>query len=182
MPTDTRREIAFRIAGGPRMADIDIRQDEADALIAMEKHCVEDKSWLFPTAGDRLSIPLVSPDKRENFMLDITRATIRLTKATYQNRARQAIILMRLDLDGPPHSNPEDLPTGSGYQWLAPYAGQITPCPHLHVYVEGYGDKWAIPTPVTRYPNVQDLFSTFEAFMAHCNITRLPQIERGLFS
>jgi hypothetical protein len=36
------------------MADIDIPQAEADALIAIEKHCFEDKSWLFPQAGGRL--------------------------------------------------------------------------------------------------------------------------------
>lgn len=90
------------------MADIDIPQAEADALIAMEKHCVESKSELFPEPGSRLSIPLTSPDKRENFILDIMRARIKLTKATYQNRARQAIILMRLDLDGAPHRNPDD--------------------------------------------------------------------------
>lgn len=164
------------------MADINITQAEADQLIAMEKHCIEEKTWLFPEPSGRLAVPLVSPDKRENFMLDITRGTIRLTKATYQNRARAAIILMRLDLDGPPHPNPADLPTGAAYAWLAPYAGQTMLCPHLHLYVEGYGDKWAVPAPVDRYPNVQDLFATFQAFMTHCNITRLPQIEKGLFS
>jgi hypothetical protein len=114
-----------------------------------------------------LAIALVSFDKRENFILDITRARIKLTKATYQNRARQAVVLMRLDLDGPPHRNPDD---------------HEIPCPHLHMYREGYGDKWAFPAPVDRYPNVQDLFSTFEAFMRHCNITVRPQIDRGLFS
>ena len=149
------------------MADIDISQAEADGLIAMEKHSVDDKRWLFPEAGERLAIPLTSPDKRENFILDITRARIKLTKATYQNRARQAIILMRLDLDGPPHRNPDD---------------QEIPCPHLHVYREGYGDKWAVPAPADRYPNVQDLFSTFDAFMRHCNITNPPVIDKGLFS
>ncbi len=149
------------------MADIDISQAEADALIAMEKHCVENKGWLFPEPGGRLAIPLISPDKRENFILDITRARIKLTKATYQNRARQAIILMRLDLDGPPHRNPDDQEIG---------------CPHLHIFREGYGDKWASPAPTDRYPNVQDLFSTFEAFMRHCNVTQPPRIDRGLFS
>ncbi len=47
-----------------------------------------------------MAIALASPYKRENFILDITRTQIKLTKATYQNRARQAIILMRLDRDG----------------------------------------------------------------------------------
>jgi hypothetical protein len=150
------------------MADIDIPQAEADALIAMEKRCVEENiTWLFPDPGGKLAIPLVSPDKRENFILDITRAQIKLTKATYQNRARQAIILMRLDLDGPPHTNPD---------------GQEIPCPHLHIYREGYGDKWASQLPVARYPNVKDLFSTLEEFMRHCNVTQPPQIDRGLFS
>jgi hypothetical protein len=149
------------------MADIDLSQAEADALIAMDKQRVDDRSWVFPNPGDRLAIPLSSLDKRENFMLDITRSQIRLTKATYQNRARQAIILMRLDLDEPPHRNPDD--------------GEI-PCPHLHTYREGYGDKWAIAAPVSIYPDPSNLFLAFEAFMRHCNITVPPDIQKGLFS
>src|SRR5437016_798868 len=91
------------LQGSKYMADIEIAQAEADALIAMEKHRVDDKEWSFPGPGEAFAIPLASVDKRENFMLDVTRGRIKLTKATYQNRARQAIILMRLDLDGPPH-------------------------------------------------------------------------------
>jgi hypothetical protein len=85
------------------MADINLTQSEADALIAMEKQRVDDKQWYFPVPGARIAIPLTSADKRENFVLDVTRAQLKLTKATFQNRARQAIILMRLALDGPPH-------------------------------------------------------------------------------
>jgi len=62
------------------MADIDITQAEADDLIAMEKQHIEDTSFLFPEPGGRLTIALSSPDKRENFILDITRAQIKLTK------------------------------------------------------------------------------------------------------
>jgi hypothetical protein len=69
------------------MADIDLTQDEADKLIAMEKRAVDQKEWLFPSPGDRMAIPLISVDKRESFMLDVTRARIKLSKATYQNRA-----------------------------------------------------------------------------------------------
>src|ERR1700694_3558241 len=132
------------------MADIDLTQDEADALIAMEKHREDNKQLEFPGPGERLAIPLISPDKRELFMLDVTRAQIKLTKATYQNRARQAIVLMRLDIDGPPHRNPD---------------GVDVPCPYLHIYREDHGVKWAYPLPVDRYPDTLNLFSTFEAFM-----------------
>jgi hypothetical protein len=149
------------------LADINLTQAEADALIEMDKCRADEKEYLFPQPGERISIPLTSPDKRESFLLDVTRARIKLTKATYQDRARQVIILMRLDLGGPPHRNPD---------------GTEIPCPHLHRYREGYGDKWAIPAPVARYTDTLDLFSTFEAFMQHCNITDPPRIQKGLFS
>jgi hypothetical protein len=132
----------------------------------MEKHRTDDTEWEFPNPGGRLAIPVTSSDKRENFMLDVTRSQLKLTKATYQNRARQVVILMRFDLDGPPHRNPD---------------GQEVPCPHLHVYRQGYADKWATLAPVSQYPNPQDMFATFEAFMQHCNITRTPRIQRVLF-
>ena len=114
------------------MADIEITQEEADSLIAMEKRFVDDRDWTFPSAGERKALALTSLDKRENFTLDVTRAQIKLTKATYQNRARQVIVLMRLDLGGPPHRNPD---------------GTEIDCPHLHTYREGFGDKWASAAP-----------------------------------
>ena len=114
------------------MADIEITQEEADSLIAMEKRFVDDRDWTFPSAGERKALVLTSLDKRENFTLDVTRAQIKLTKATYQNRARQVIVLMRLDLGGPPHRNPD---------------GTEIDCPHLHTYREGFGDKWASAAP-----------------------------------
>jgi hypothetical protein len=146
------------------MADINLTQDEADKLMAMEKRAADDKEWLFPPPGESVAIPLTSLDKRESFVLDVTRAQIRLTKATYQTRGRAVIILMRLDLDGPPHRNPD---------------GEEIPCPHLHIYREGYGDKWAIPAPVPTYTNTLDLFSTFEAFMLQCNITDRREFRKG---
>lgn len=149
------------------MADINLTQEEADALMEMEKRAVDEQEWLFPSPGDSIAIPLTSVDKRESFMLDVTRAQIRLTKATYQNRARAAIILMRLDLDGPPHRNPD---------------GEEISCPHFHIYREGHADKWAIPVPVDKYTNPSDVFVTFEEFMQHCNITEPPHIQKGLFS
>jgi hypothetical protein len=149
------------------VADIELTQEEADALIAMEKRCVDNAPYTFPAPGHRLAVPLVSLDRRENFMLDITRGQIKLTKATYQTRARQAIILLRLDLDGPPHRNPDD---------------SLIPCPHLHVYREGYGDKWAVPAPPAIYSTPHDLIASFIAFMHQCNVVEPPQIQAGLFS
>jgi hypothetical protein len=77
-----------------------------------------------------------------------------------------ASILARLDFGGPPHRNPD---------------GEEIPCPHLHLYREGYGDKWAVPIPVDRFPNVNDLWLTLQDFMDYCNVIEPPQIIRGVF-
>lgn len=149
------------------MADINLTQAEADALIAMEKHRLDDERWDYPGLGGSINIPLVSADKREDFLLDVSRGKIDLLKGTYQNRSRQVVVLVRLDFGGHPHRNPN---------------GEEISSPHLHLYREGYGDKWAVPVPSDRFPNINDLWKTLEDFMGYCNIARPPFIERGLFA
>ena len=148
------------------MADLELSQAEADALIAMEKLPVDDKPLKFPDPGGRLAIPLVSTDKREYFVLDVQRNRIKVAKATFQERTRQVVTLMRLDIAGAPHRNPD---------------GIEIPCPHLHIYREGYGDKWAVPAPRDRYPDVANLFAALESFLRHCNIASPKQLNPGLF-
>jgi hypothetical protein len=148
------------------VAEINLTQSEADALIAMEKVKLDNNRWDYPSLGGSLRIPLSSKDKRENFMLDISRGKIDLLKGKYQNRARQIIILVRLDFGGQPHQNPDE---------------QEIQSPHLHIYREGYGDKWAIPVPKNRFANISDLWQTLQDFMNFCNIIETPNIERGLF-
>jgi len=149
------------------VTEIDLAQAEADALIRLEKHCIENPGWDFPVAGASISVPLVSADRRENFFLDITRGRINLAKGSYQSRGRQVVILVRLDFGGQPHRNPD---------------GEEIPSPHFHVYREGYADKWAMPVPQESFPAVYDLSRTLDDFMRYCNITRLPLIRRGLFT
>lgn len=112
-------------------------------------------------------MPLTSQDKREDFLLDIYRGRIDLLKGTYQNRARQVIVLVRIDFGGAPHRNPD---------------GNEVPCPHLHLYREGFGDKWAVPLPADKFPNIGDLWQTLEDFMLFCNVVDRPVIVRGLFT
>lgn len=149
------------------MADMNITQAEADALIAMEKHRANEERSDFPMGGQSIVVPLQSADRREQFLLDLSRGRIDLFKVKMQNRGRQVVVLVRLDLGGPPHRNPDD---------------EEIAAPHLHVYREGYGDKWAIPVPAERFRNVADLWATLEDFLRYCNVTQPPNIERGLFT
>ena len=149
------------------MADINLTQPEADALIAMEKHRANEDHHDFPMGGTSLVLPLQSPDKKEQFFLDLSRGRIDLAKVKMQNRARQVVVLVRLDLAGESTSQPRR-------RGIA--------CPHLHVYREGYGDKWAMPVPADRFPEPSNLWATLAHFLTYCNVTRPPHIERGLFT
>lgn len=149
------------------MADLNLIQSEANALIAMEKHRIDNKQREFPMGGESLIVPLQSADRREQFLLDISRGRINMMRGKYQTRARQVVVLVRLDFGGPPHRNPDDVEI---------------PCPHLHVYREDYGDKWAKPVPEDFFPRIDDLWGTLQDFMKYCNITKAPYIEPGLFA
>jgi hypothetical protein len=149
------------------MADINLTQAEADALLAMPKVRVNDEEWAYPGLGGAVSIPLVSEDKRENFLLDIERGRIDLLKGKYQSRGRQVVVLVGLDFGGSPHRNPD---------------GKELACPHLHVYREGYGHKWAVPVPADAFPSMGDLWQTLDHFMRYCHVTQPPRIARGLFA
>jgi hypothetical protein len=148
------------------VANTQLTQAEADALLRMPKHRVNDDEVEYPALGGRVCAPLASSDRREHFLLDVTRGRIDLRKGTYQTRARQVVILARLDFGGPSHRNPDS---------------EEIPCPHLHVYREGFGDKWAIPVPGSVFPNLDDLWQTLLDFCRYCNVVNPPSFTRGLF-
>jgi uncharacterized protein DUF6978 len=56
------------------------------------------------------------------------------------------------------------------------------PCPHLHLYREGYGDRWAVPLPAERFSDAGDPWLLLLEFMQFVNITVPPDIRRGLFT
>ena len=69
--------------------------------------------------------------------------------------------LVRLDFGGPPHTNPD---------------GEEISTPHLHVYRENYGDRWAIPLPEEQFNDLADTWTTLQDFMGFCQITEPPRL------
>ena len=134
-----------------------IPQDRADFLLQMEKHALGTQ-YNFPTSGGKLAIPLVSADGREDFLLDIYRGGIAIC-GSFQNRVYITCILARLCFGGKPHTNPD---------------GETIQGTHIHIYREGYGDKWAYPLPNQDFPVINDTRTIFSEFMRFCNITKQP--------
>jgi hypothetical protein len=143
----------------------DLSQAEADALLRMEKYRVDATAHAFPDLGGHTQIALQSQNQRESFSLDISRRRIALT-TKYQTRGRQSVVLARLDFNSP-HRNPDDTEVG---------------IPHLHIYKEGFGDKWAYEVPADMLKNPFDAWQVPLDFMSYCSVVEPPNISRGLFS
>jgi len=170
---DRQRRVAPSAAGtsiqhsttGGVMAEDALSQNDAEILLRMEKVPASPDAFRFPDLGGRIEVPLMSPDERERFSLDINRKRIALTTG-YQARGRQVVVLARLDFAAP-HRNPDGTEVG---------------VPHLHLYREGYGDKWAVEIPEGLLSKPEDAWQVLHDFMKYCGVVEQPNIVRGLFS
>lgn len=128
-----------------------LSQAEADAFIAMLKNVIGQPIHFDYT---KKTIVLENSQHRKDFLLDIIPNRVRPNKITNQLRVNKNVLLVRLDVNGPPHRNPDD---------------SEIPCPHLHVYREGYDLKWAYPIPEI-FGDCQTLMDFLDSFCSYCNI------------
>jgi hypothetical protein len=137
-----------------------LTQIEADNLIAMPKRIECPTSVGLPIAGELKIFSLVSVDGRESFLLDIRRSRIKMTKCTYQNRYRKDVPLLRLDINCAPHTNPD---------------GNTIDSPHLHIYREGFEDKWAYSLP-DAFSQEMNLVTKLVEFLDFCNVENIYEL------
>ena len=147
------------------MASIDLSQSEANRLLEMEKVAASDDTHDFPTPGVKVETVLESRDGREQFLFTMDRGRIKTAKVKYQTRARTVVVLARLELNGAPHRNPD---------------GAKIEGPHIHLYQEGYGAKWAYPLPPEHFTDPRDAWQTLQEFFTYCRIVEPPTVERGV--
>lgn len=132
-----------------------------------------------PFAGDGRVYQVESLDGRTSFLFDVNRrGKIKLTRCTYQERYRVTDILARLDIDGPPHTNPAT--TSPPLAALTAHNGASIACPHFHFYVEGFDDRWAIHAAEARFQKTTDLVLALREFMIHCGVQEVPTIQYPL--
>ncbi|MBN4054260.1 hypothetical protein JYT87_00960 [Nitrospira defluvii] len=141
-----------------------LTQAEADDLIAIQKSFIR-ASTVSISSGTDLTYDLVSEDKREYFLLDLWRGTLKFSKVKYQTRGRKVFILVRLDINSAPHTNPDGKKVGNS---------------HIHIYREGFEDKWAYPIDPEKFHNLSDMGCTFTEFCQYCNIHNPPSFQGTL--
>ena len=137
---------------------IAIPQPRADAFLAARKiKATETDFRLTSTILKPVSIPLIAPAiAGEAFSLDVTQKRIVLKLKCQLRNTTHSVILARLDFASP-HRNPDGTSVG---------------VPHLHVYREGYGDRFAYEVPPGMLKNPDDPLQVLLDFLATYNIER----------
>ncbi|SRR6266699_1148832 len=140
---------------------MDLAQEIADQLLAIDKEFTT-ADPLHLHSGAKFIRDLLSTNGQEQFLLDFYQGNIRLNKVTSNHRYARTIILARLDLNGSPHMNPD---------------GQVIHGSHLHLYREGYSDKWASALDVTVFTDPTDPVVSLHQFLRFLNVKNIPVIQ-----
>ena len=139
-----------------------LTQAEAEQFMQMAKHFLRPPATITIPPGADDSYELTCPNDRERFLLDVWRGTLRLSKLKFQNRVQSVVVLVRLDVDGAPHTNPD---------------GERLMGTHLHLFKEGYDDRWAYPVDRNFFTLLSDPGTTLQEFCAFCKIEAPPPVQ-----
>ena len=142
-----------------------LTQQAADFLAQVAKVITSAEVILVPSAGGSQAWEAEDYRGRDKFHLHMRRGRKVSTKITVQERYHTNEILLRLDIDGATHSNPD---------------GTIVPTPHLHIYKEGYDDKWAFLVPPGLDISSGDPTLILINFLKYCGIDPIPSVQGGL--
>lgn len=141
-----------------------LSQTAADYLARIAKQITSARVVLVPSPGGRAAWEASTSD-REAFHLHMRRGRKLSSQMTLQERFETNEILLRLDIDGPPHANPD---------------GTVVPTPHLHIYREGYDDKWAFAVPPDLDIAAGDPAQVLINFLVYCGVSPVPPVQGGV--
>ncbi|WP_302826184.1 DUF6978 family protein [Anaerofustis stercorihominis] len=137
-----------------------ITNEEFKKLFNMNKYFVNKKNIL-PSINEEKKYDIISENRKDKFILDTSRkGTYSLHKVKLQKRYATTISLIRLEIDAPPHVNPD---------------GKKISRDHIHIYKEGYGLAYAYDLESIKQINLNledlsDFNKIFIEFCKFCNI------------
>ncbi|MCM8568624.1 hypothetical protein NE848_04490 [Gramella jeungdoensis] len=99
------------------------------------------------------------------YLLDFYRGSFELSRYTFNKRYKQSIIIFRYD-NGGRHTNPD---------------GKSFDGPHIHLYKEGYNDKFAYPIEDIGIDNSDSMEEVLNKILHFCNIKKIPSVEISMF-
>lgn len=142
-----------------------ITQSEFDYLITIDKRFEKADELVLGPAPISWERNIIAIKTKDTFILDFYRGSFELSKYTYNKRYRQTIILLRYDAKGR-HTNPDGI-TFDG--------------PHVHIYKEGFDDKFAYPVTDIGIDKMDEMEAILEKFLTYCNVKSIPSIQTTMF-
>lgn len=144
-----------------------LTQDEADTLGVIEKYLIDPESVLIPPP-QKTCIHYIRYRKDgqyyDNMKLSTFRSQKNSRKVSYRIIYDTHNILVRIDTQyAASHRNPD------GKIIIPPYQ------PHIHIYTEGYNDKFAYPLP-NCFSNADDIIQLFMEFLSYSNVLNADKI------
>ena len=100
---------------------------------------------------------LVSDEHGDIFKIDLRQGRIELLMININYRANECVVLCRLDIDDRTHKNPD---------------GKKIVEPHIHLYKEGFGSKFAYPAKNFGFIDFSNSLSSINKFFDFCNIDK----------
>jgi hypothetical protein len=159
-----------------------LTNQQAQVLFSLDKS-TEFSNYILPNLNEFLKIKLHPVDthfRDEVFLLDINRKSMVLRKKTFQSRVQNNIVLRRLDFYAG-HHNPtiNTIPDGLDarvIELMHKYEDKrFSDETHIHLYIDGYGEKWAFPLTEFDFAIPEDdIIAQTQAFCRYCNISKLP--------
>jgi len=139
-----------------------ITQTEFDCLIQMQKRFQKDNVIHLGSAWSR---DIISIESKDIFILHYNLSSIDIRKFSYHKTYRKTIPLLRFDFKR--HTNPD---------------GKIFKGAHVHIYREGFDDKFAFPvSEIGIDENNLTKDKVLESFLQYCNVINSPNIIPILF-
>ena len=134
-----------------------LTQSDAKYLIEVLKVIKSGEIITFPSPGEQTVLEAQSDElSSDKFLFYINRkGQYNLKKCTYVSRYNNVYNLLRVDINGPPHDNPD---------------GTTVHCPHIHIYKEGYNLSWAYPLEVEIKTDPKDLIMVLIDFLKYNNL------------
>lgn len=157
--------------------------NEASYLFDMAKYPCDSATIEFPMQGQYIVVELQDQTRRIKFQSDINRANKRDDKMTLQLRHHVNCVLRRLDLNGH-HTNPPGTAPNELFVGYEEYVFNRED--HVHFYIEGYGEKWALP--LCRLPEIDirstdTMYEKMLKFFVYCNVKNMAvKVVPNLFS
>ena len=160
-----------------------ITGDKVWQLIHMPKSFDNEKEPIVLTDGFTKQYDLHSPQSLDSFYLDISVGSISL-KYTLQTRVYSTVCLIRYDYGGT-HTNPKK---DCSLSKNDPFYSIHDKCigkkydhqPHIHIYREGFDDKWAYPANEI-IKNPSNISKSVIDFLDYCGVVKKPKIQEGLY-